>query len=210
VSIAKRRLSLTRRQKGLSHPDDSVPRITLVKVVGSVLMVAVLLGPQSAPVTAAEAGTPCAFEVDVTLSPGLSRSPSSGTFTSQGESGTLDCQGNVGGQPATGRGTFGTEGHYGTDGDGDDCQSKDGRGDGTAHFTVPVQGGSQHVDDPFTMTYRIDGRSVVGEITGRRFTGTFDVTRADGDCLWRPVTKIRLKGKGNLRDQDPDRVPLPG
>jgi hypothetical protein len=38
----------------------------------------------------------------------------------------------------------------------------------------------------------------VGEITGRRFTGTFDITKADGDCLWRPITRIRLKGKGLL------------
>ena len=178
------------------------------------LLAAGLVAP---PVRADESGTPCAFEVDVSLSPGLSRSPSSGTFDSRGESGTLDCQGNVGGQPANGRGTFGAEGRYGTDGHGDDCQSKEGRGDGTAHFTVPVEGGRQHVDDPFTLTYRVDGRSVVGEITGPRFTGTFDVTKADGDCLWRPITKIHLKGKGHLRDAappadpgSPDPVPLPG
>jgi hypothetical protein len=172
----------------------------------TVLLTAGLVAP---PVGADESGTPCAFEVDVSLSPGLSRSPSSGTFTSRGESGTLDCQGNVGGHPATGRGTLGAEGRYGTSGDGDSCQSKEGRGDGTAHFTVPAEGGSQHVDDPFTLTYRVDGRSVVGEITGQRFNGTFDVTKANGDCLWQPVTKIHLKGKGHLRDEDPGPVPLP-
>jgi hypothetical protein len=155
-------------------------------------------------------GTPCTFEVDMTLSPGLSRDPSSGTFDSKGESGKLDCQGNVGGQPATGPGSFGADGRYGLDGDGDDCRSREGQGDGTAHFTVPVEGGTQHVDDPFTMTYRLDGRSVVGEITGQRFSGTFDVTQADGDCLWRPVTKIRIKGKGHLRDEEAAAVPVPG
>jgi hypothetical protein len=177
---------------------------------GIVLAVA-LLGPSAttAVARADESGTPCAFEVEVSLSPGLSRSPSSGTFDSKGESGTLDCKGDVGGQPATGRGTFGAEGRYGTAGDGDQCQSKDGRGDGTAHLTVPVEGGSQHVDDPFTLTYRVDGRSVVGEITGQRFSGTFDVTQADGDCLWRPVTRIRIKGRGHLRDGDAGAVPLP-
>src|SRR5258708_6450074 len=107
---------------------------------GIVLAVA-LLGPSAttAVARAAESGTPCAFEVEVSLSPGLSRSPSSGTFDSKGESGPLDCKGDVGGQPATGRGTFGAEGHYGTAGDGDHCQSKDGRGDCTAHLTVPVE-----------------------------------------------------------------------
>jgi len=172
--------------------------------------VVVLLGLQATPVAGAEeAGAPCAFEVDMSLSPGLSREPSSGTFDSKGESGQLECQGKVGGKPATGRGSFGADGRYGIDGDGDHCRSTEGHGDGTAHFTVPVEGGTQHVDDPFTMTYRVDGRSVVGEITGRRFSGTFDVTQADGDCLWRPVTKIRIKGKGHLRD-DAAAVPVPG
>jgi hypothetical protein len=169
----------------------------------------VAVGLVTPPVGAADPGTPCAFEVDVTLSPGLSREPSSGTFDSQGESGKLDCQGSVGGKPATGPGTFGADGRYGTDGNGDHCRSTEGRGEGTGHFTVPVGGGTEHVDDPFKMTYRVDGRSVVGEITGQRFTGTFDVTRADGDCLWRPVTKIHIKGKGHLRD-DEAAVPLPG
>jgi hypothetical protein len=158
------------------------------------------LGLVAVPAVAEDSGTPCTFEVDMTLSPGLSRTPSSGTFDSKGEKGTLDCQGDVGGKPVTGRGTFGAEGHYGLEGDGDSCRSKEGKGDGTAHITVPVEGGTEHVDDPFTMTYRLDGRSVVGEITGRRFTATFDVTKADGDCLWRPVTSIRIKGQGRLRD----------
>jgi hypothetical protein len=162
------------------------------------------------PAGADEPGTPCAFEVDVSLSPGLSREPSTGTFESNGESGKLDCQGNVGGQPATGPGTFGVDGRYGIDGDGDDCRSKEGQGDGTAHFTVPVEGGSQHGDDPFTMTYRVDGRSVVGQITGRRFSGTFNVTQAQGDCLWKPVTRIRIKGKGHLREDGAATVPLSG
>jgi len=183
-----------------------------LRAMSGIGLAVVLLGLQAGPVAGAdESGTPCAFEVDVTLSPGLSRQPSSGTFESKGESGKLDCQGNVGGRPASGRGTFGTEGRYGLDGDGDDCRSKSGQGDGTAHFTVPTDdGGTQHIDDPFTMTYRVDGRSVVGEITGQRFSGTFDVTQADGDCLWRPVTRIRIKGKGTLRDDDAAVVPAPG
>ncbi len=172
----------------------------------AVLLVGCLVAPAA---RADDAGTPCSFDVDVSLSPGLSRSPSSGTFGSRGESGTLDCQGDVGGQPASGRGTFGAEGRYGTSG-GDSCQSKEGRGDGTAHLTVPVEGGTRHVDDPFTLTYRVDGRSVVGEITGQRFSGTFDVTKANGDCLWRPVTQIHIRGRGHLRDDDPGAVPFTG
>src|SRR5579884_2363365 len=185
-----------------------------MRVLRGLLVVVALLGPVTAtPVARADdAGTPCAFDVDVALSPGLSRSPSHGRFDSGGESGTIDCQGDVGGQPATGRGTFGAEGRYGVAGSGDSCQSKEGRGDGTVHLTVPVEGGTRHVDDPFTLTYRVDGRSVVGEITGQRFSATFDVTKANGDCLWRPVTRIHIRGRGHLRDDDRGQgsVPLPG
>ena len=182
-----------------------------MRTLRGIVLILALLGPSAAAALARadDAGTPCAFEADVSLSPGLSRSPSRGTFDSSGESGTLDCQGDVGGQPATGRGTFGAEGRYGTGGEGDSCQSKEGRGDGTAHLTVPVQGGTRHVDDPFTLTYRVDGRSVVGEITGERFSGTFDVTSANGDCLWHPVTRIHIKGQGHLRDEAGP-VPLTG
>jgi len=181
-----------------------------VRAVRAFFLAFVVLWPMAPPVASAdESGTPCAFEVDISLSPGLSREPSSGSFGSQGESGRVDCQGSVGGQPATGPGTFGAEGRYGIDGDGDDCRSKAGQGDGTAHFTVPVEEGNRHVDDPFTMTYRVEGRSVVGEIIGRRFSGTFDVTHAEGDCLWKPVTKIRIKGNGHLRDEDAEGS-LPG
>ncbi len=187
------------------------PTGSIVLVVRHFFALVLLSGALAVvPAGADQPGTPCAFEVDVSLSPGLSREPSTGTFESNGESGKLDCQGNVGGQPATGRGTFGVEGRYGIDGDGDDCRSKQGQGDGTAHFTVPVEGGSQHVDDPFTMTYQVDGRRVVGEITGRRFSGTFDVTQAQGDCLWKPVTRIRIKGKGHLREDGAAAVPLSG
>ena len=51
---------------------------------------------------------------------------------------------------------------------------------------------------------------MVGEITGRRFSGTFDVTQAQGDCLWKPVTRIRIKGKGHLREDGAAAVPLSG
>jgi hypothetical protein len=174
------------------------------------LIAVVAAGLVAPPVGADEPGTPCAFEGDVSLSPGLSRSPSSGSFTTRGESGTFDCQGDVGGQPASGRGTFGADGRYGTTGKGDSCDSRQGQGDGTAHYTIPVDGGSRHVDDPFTLTYRVDGRSVVGEITGQRFSGTFDVTRANGDCFWHAITQIHIKGKGRFRPEEPAPMPLPG
>src|SRR5207245_2369082 len=68
----------------------------------TVLLAAVLsVGGFALPAQSQEGGTPCRFEVDATLSPGLSRTPNSGTFTSGGETGTISCDGAVNGeQPA--------------------------------------------------------------------------------------------------------------
>src|SRR5207237_9366321 len=112
-----RTAELSRRQKGEEAERDRrcvgscasqppVRRIPTVRVLRGIVLIVALLGASAAtPVARADdSGTPCAFEADVSLSPGLSRSPSSGTFDTNGESGTLDCQGNVGGQPVTGRG----------------------------------------------------------------------------------------------------------
>src|SRR5947199_8774902 len=81
------------------------------------------------PAQSQDAGTPCRFEVDASLSPGLSRTPSSGTFTSGGETGTVTCDGAVNGEQPTGAGTMGTDGRYGLAGGGDSCRSAPGAGD---------------------------------------------------------------------------------
>ncbi len=76
----------------------------------------------TAPASAASSGTPCTFEYDAVISPGLSSSPSSGTIKTNGETGTITCNGPVNGKQPTGPGTFGVGARYGTKG-GATCQS---------------------------------------------------------------------------------------
>ena len=57
--------------------------------------------------TLASPGTQCTFEYDLVASPGLLTTPSSGTITTNGETGTFDCNGPVNGQQPTGGGTSG-------------------------------------------------------------------------------------------------------
>jgi hypothetical protein len=166
-------------------------RRTLVTIFALVL----LAGPM--PVRAEEAeATHCTFEFEVVLSPGFSMSPSSGTHRS-GAPGTLECKGLVNGQQPTGTGTLGEEGRYGTK-DGDTCTSG-GEGDGVDTLRVPTAAGFETVVSEFTFTFgdlSTKGGVVSGKFEGTRFTGTFDFTPTQGDCVTAPVTKARVFGEG--------------
>ena len=54
----------------------------------------------------------CTPRISVTISPGFSLAPSSGTLTSHGQRGTLICTGKVGGHRVTGPGTVGLDETY--------------------------------------------------------------------------------------------------
>jgi hypothetical protein len=146
----------------------------------------------------AASATACTYEADLTLAPGLSTSPSSGTFTSTGETGTMICNGPVNGKPPSGPGKIGFSGHYGTK-SGETCQSG-GAGDYTTSYTIPTSSGPQHVTDNGTFTYGgIQGGVFSGQFQGARMTGTFQVRPTQGDCLTAPMTKIHESGKSTLR-----------
>jgi hypothetical protein len=146
----------------------------------------------------AASATACTYEADLTLAPGLSTSPSSGTFTSNGETGTMSCNGPVNGKPPSGPGKIGFSGHYGTK-SGETCQSGGG-GDYTTSYTIPTSSGPQHVTDSGTFTYGgIQGGVFSGQFQGARMTGTFQVRPTQGDCLTAPMTKIHESGKSALR-----------
>ena len=142
-------------------------------------------------------GTPCTFEYDAIISPGLSSSPSSGTIKTDGERGTITCNGPVNGKQPTGPGTFGVDARYGTKG-GATCQSG-GDGDGVLAFTIPTSDGAEHVTSKFTFTFgRLQDGLFSAQYEGDRMSGTAEALPQDGDCASRPVTKVHAKGKGML------------
>jgi hypothetical protein len=149
----------------------------------------------AAPIQATE-GTRCTFEFEIILSPGLSMSPSSGTHRSAGP-GTLDCSGLVNGKSPTGTGILEEEGRYGTK-DPDTCMGAEG--DGVDKLTIPTAGGIETVLSEFTFTVgnKLPSRGGLGagEFKGTRFTGSFDFTPIEGDCVTAPVTKARVFGDG--------------
>ena len=170
----------------------------------TVVVVVLLLSTGLLPLAAAPAGagqgtpdrpnskdTHCLAEFDLTFSPGLSMSPNSGTGTSHGETGTNRCDGPINGKQVTGAGTRGEDVRYGVR-DSGTCSG--GEADVTFSFTMPTAGGVEHVASTFVATYGpFEGGGVYGgTFTGERMYGKFTVTPTEGDCVTKPLTKVRL------------------
>jgi hypothetical protein len=142
--------------------------------------------------------TRCTFTTPITLAPGLSVVPSSGTFSSNGENGEVTCDGPVRGIVPVGPGTLGVEGRYGTE-DPDTCFG--GEGEGRFSFTFPTADGVGRRSNNFTFSFSLIGLSTSG-FSGDGFGGGFDeVQPEDGDCVLRPVTKLLVKGHGTITRQ---------
>ena len=161
------------------------------------LLAAVMAGVMAAP-AAAGGPTVCRFTTDLTASPGFSAAGSSGTSNSDGETGTIECDGWVDGKQPTGPGTFGLTGRYGTDGP-DTCTSG-GEGDGLQTFTIPTQQGDVKMTNRFTFSYEETGnRTISGRFYGEQLTGTFEMIPVKGDCAKQAITRIAIRGEGTLR-----------
>ncbi|MGH9009849.1 MAG: hypothetical protein ACRDYF_08400, partial [Acidimicrobiia bacterium] len=137
--------------------------------------------------------THCLAEFDLTLSPGISMTPASGTATSHGETGTNTCDGPINGKQVTGVGSRGEDGRYGIDGP-NNCTDLDGVSEWVFSFTMPTTDGPQKVMGTFVATYGPlqSGGLYGGTFTGDRMYGKFTATPIEGDCVTTPITKVRL------------------
>jgi hypothetical protein len=165
-----------------------------------VLALPAIFGSGGGAPPAAREGTPCTFEFVIVLDPGLSMEPTTGQHYSDGL-GTIDCDGPVNGHLATGTGTLGEDGPYGT-ADPDTCQAG-GEGTGIDYLTIPTAAGPQKIASEFAVTFgklSNEGGLFHGEFTGTRFTGTFEFSALEGDCVTSPVTKARVVGRGVIHD----------
>ena len=145
----------------------------------------ILLSAPVLPAGAQQQGARCTADYVVKLSPGLGSEPASGVFHSDGESGSIDCQGQ--------RGTFGGDGRYGTK-DPMTCTSG-GEGWGVHSFTID----GDTIKNSFTMEIgSISDRPTSGRFEGERLSGTFSVTPIEGDCVTKQATSVRVKIDGLL------------
>jgi hypothetical protein len=156
------------------------------KFVAATAMVLVIAAPGA---VQAEGEGPndakCTLQVPAHLSPGLSMTPSSGTDRSNGETGTIDCTGRLGGHKVTGPGTLGFEAVY----SGSTCLSHGGRG---RYFgTVPTEGGTHRFEG--TMIYLKAGPlGVAGDQPGAKMVGAGTVTPVAGNCAQTPMTEAKV------------------
>jgi hypothetical protein len=148
------------------------------------------------PIEAAPQGTKCKHELEFTLSPGFSMTPSTGTRHGEG---TITCDRPVNGKQPTGAGTVTDEGRYGTK-DPDGCISGS-EGDGIDTFEIPTADGMVKIESYFTyngIRPSTKGAVLSAEFEGTRYTGNIELTPAEGDCVTAPVTKLKGFGEGIL------------
>src|SRR5438094_338012 len=145
------------------------------------------------PASNAAASAQCMFQFPITLSPGLSpMTPTSGTFTSNGATGKITCQGDAYAKAITGPGTMTVSGTYGDSGP-ESCATP-GKGHGTATMTLPTADGTTTLD--YAFTYQRYG--AMGPFNSDGWNGGFGFMPTQGNCLSAPATAAMVYGGGML------------
>jgi hypothetical protein len=148
---------------------------------------------------AAADGADCLVDVDLFMTPGLSAAPSSGTFSSNGEKGSAECEGVVNGKEITESALYGVMGKYGAK-DPDSCLTG-GDFELSQTFVLPVADGFERVEGTAKLVFgALDGGGpLTGPFTSDRFSGTVELMPEKGDCVSAPITRLRVVIKGLLK-----------
>lgn len=163
--------------------------LVAVGLLGSVLT--------AAPAGQAQQATECNAKAIMTMRPGISETPSSGTHI--GREGTEECNGPIQGAEPTGSVAVDWDGRYGTS-DPDTC-SRGGEAWGVANHYVPTKDGTKTFRVIFTAKFGgISGGLLSGTFEGDYFSGTFSVRPIEGDCVTSPITKADVTFKGTWHD----------
>ena len=137
----------------------------------------------------AASGTHCTFSVAQSdLNPGITYTPSSGTFVDP-LGGTVECKGAV-----NGTGTLTNSGTY-----SDATCQNGGTGEGDPSFTIGSQTFTDHVHITFGKL-STNGKGIVhGDFEGEKVKGTIEITPTKGDCIVNPMTQARGVGEFTLK-----------
>jgi hypothetical protein len=149
---------------------------------------AVLTEPIHPPRVAAPEGKTnaiCSTRADVTFSPGISLTTSSGTLGSGDETGSIVCVGTFNGHRVTGPGSFGTKGTY-------TAICVLGQVSGRYSITVPTDAGPMHFAPTFTATPIGVVSPIEGSQPGMHLTGLEVFVFKRGNCVTAPVTEAMI------------------
>lgn len=151
--------------------------------------------PAAPSVPSVPSGDPlvCTADWVVRLDQPISRVSSFGQFDSGGETGVIDCRGDVQGHAVTGPGTYGESGAFGPDpAGGADCSNGGGAGDFTA--TLPTEAGPRHVGGIVSFYWA----GPVGVVFDGRFPSAFRLSPGAGDCVNEPARELHFQAGGVL------------
>lgn len=157
--------------------------------VRSAVLAVAALALVTVPASPAAASAFCSFEAPITLSPGLSATtPTTGTFTTGGQTGKVTCHGDAYGKEITGPGTASFDGTL----EPQTCAA--GNGTGTATLVIPTAAGSMQL--PYQFTFQ--RLALLGSFSSQNFSGGFGFLPTKGDCFSAPVTGAMVQGGGKL------------
>jgi hypothetical protein len=167
------------------------PVVLVIAFLGGVVLAA-------SPARAADE-TRCVAYGELTFSPGLSTTPSSGSFTTDGYTGTTTCDGPINGYQPTANGIRGEDGRYGISRPATCDSGTDG--DYKITFRIPTTGGEQQVVD--TGTFSAGGLEhgfVTVKFEGNRMHGTVQLVPTEGNCVTSPIVRVRFRCEEFVRD----------
>lgn len=160
--------------------------------LGLAATILLVLMPASPALSAAESESTasCYGTERISFSPGISTTSQEQTFTTHGETGTINCYGRVKGHEVTGPGTFGEDGVLeGT------CSG--GKGSSIISVTIPTSAGSEKLSLRATFTYGPGYGSKYGDSLMGPLTFVYYPTQ--GDCVTAPVTEGAFSAQGFLK-----------
>jgi hypothetical protein len=128
----------------------------------------------------------------ITITPGFSMTPSSGTITTNGQTGSITCVGKIGGHRVTGPGSIGIDETY----TNATCTSH--VGSGTVSVTIPTTAGIQHLSGALTERRTALVLTADVRFPGGRFSGIGIVIPTLGNCLLTPLRQALLSVTGLL------------
>jgi hypothetical protein len=134
----------------------------------------------------------CTPQFTLAITPGFSLTPSSGSLTTHGETGTLTCAGTIDGERVTGPGTVSLDETYARG----DCLSHVGIG--TARVTIPTTGGAKHMIGDATSHRTGLALSAEVRFPGASFSGLGVAIPTKGDCALTPLREALITVTGTL------------
>jgi hypothetical protein len=165
------------------------PRLrTIAAVAAAAITTLAPAAAQAAEPTAAV----CENTFTATISPGFSLIPTSGTETTDGETGTILCAGMIRGHRVTGLGAIGFDTTY----TASTCTSESSTG--TVQFTVPTTGGTQRVEGALAVWRTALAVRVEVRAPDMSFTGIGVVVPTEGTCLLSPIRQALISITGSL------------